>query len=113
MLSSPRGDPGLILAVNLVRRLYCWNPVVAVLCRQLLLLFEQACDANCCEGAGQIRLPANLARLLADARADDMTLAPGVLGSSSGYRRIRAIESGSASALRRFNVTVMILAPSS
>ena len=104
-----RRDPGLILAVNLVRRLYCWNPVVAVLCRQLLLLFEQACDANAATVLGKSDYRRSLARLLLDARADDMTLVPGVLGGSNGYRRIRAIESGSASALRRFNATVLIL----
>jgi beta-lactamase regulating signal transducer with metallopeptidase domain len=104
-----RGDPSLILAVNLVRRLYCWNPVVALLCRQLLLLFEQACDANSAKVLGKSDYQRSLARLLLEASADDMTLVPGVLGSSSGYRRIRAIESGSASALRRFNATVMIL----
>jgi beta-lactamase regulating signal transducer with metallopeptidase domain len=105
-----RRDPGLILAVNLVRRLYCWNPVVALLCRQLLLLFEQACDANAAAVLGKSDYRRSLARLLLDARADDMTLVPGVLGSSSGYRRIRAIESGSASALRRLTATVMTLA---
>jgi hypothetical protein len=105
-----RGDAFLILAVNLVRRLYCWNPVVALLCRQLLLLFEQACDANSAKLLGKSHYQRSLARLLVEARADDTTLVPGVLGSSSGYRRIRAIESGSASALRRLNATVMILA---
>ncbi len=105
-----RGDPGLILAVHLVRRLYCWNPVVALLCRQLPLLFEQACDANSAKVLGKSDYQRSLARLLVDARADDMTLVPGVLGSSSGYRRIRALESGSASALRRVTATVMILA---
>jgi len=104
-----RGDPGLILAVNLVRRLYCWNPVVAPLCRQLLLLFEQACDANAAKVLGKSDYQRSLARLLLQAGADDMTLVPGVLGSN-GYRRIRAIDSGSASALRRFSATVMILA---
>ena len=87
-----RRDPGLILAVNLVRRLYCWNPVVAVLCRQLLLLFEQACDANAATVLGKSDYRRSLARLLLDARADDMTLVPGVRGGSNGYRRIRAIE---------------------
>jgi Zn-dependent protease with chaperone function len=105
-----RRDPGLILAVNLVRRLYCWNPVVAVLCRQLLLLFEQACDANSAKVLGKSDYQRSLAKLLLEARTDDITLVPGVLGSSSGYRRIRAIESGSASALRRVTATVMILA---
>ena len=105
-----RGDPGLILAVNLVRRLYCWNPIVALLCRRLQLLFEQACDANSAKVLGKSDYQLSLARLLLDARADDTSLVPGVLGSSSGYRRIRAIESGSASALRRLNATVMILA---
>jgi hypothetical protein len=105
-----RRDPVLILAVNLVRRLYCWNPVVALLCRQLLLLFEQACDANAAKVLGKSDYQRSLARLLLEARVDDTTLVPGVLGSSSGYRRILAIESGSASALRRLNATVMILA---
>jgi beta-lactamase regulating signal transducer with metallopeptidase domain len=105
-----RRDPALILAVNLVRRLYCWNPIVALLCRQLLLLFEQACDANSARVLGRSEYQRSLARLLLETHADDMTLAPGVLGSRSGYRRIRAIESGSASILRRLNVTVMILA---
>jgi hypothetical protein len=104
------GNPGLILAVNLVRRLYCWNPVVALLCRQLLLLFEQACDANSAKVLGKSDYQRSLAQLLVEVRADHTNLVPGVVGSSSGYRRIRAIESGSASALRRFNVTVMMLA---
>jgi hypothetical protein len=90
---------------------FCWNPVVALLCRrQLLLLFEQACDANSAKVRGRSDYQRSLARLLVEARADDMTLVPGVLGSSSGYRRIRAIESGSASALCRFTATVTIVA---
>jgi beta-lactamase regulating signal transducer with metallopeptidase domain len=105
-----RGDPGLILAVHLARRLYFWNPIVALLCRQLLLLFEQACDAKSAKVLGKSDYQRSLARLLLDARADDMTLVPGVLGSSSGYRRIRAIESGPASAPRRCTATVMLLA---
>ena len=105
-----RGDPGLILAVNLVRRLYCWNPVVALLCRELLLLIEQACDASAAALLGKSDYQRSLARLLVEARADDMTLVPGVLSGSSGYRRIRAIESGSASALCRAGATVAILA---
>ena len=48
-----RRDTGLILAVNFVRRLYCCNPVVALLCRQLLMLFEQACDANSAKAVGK------------------------------------------------------------
>ena len=60
------------------------------------------CWANQTTGGASARLPL-------DARAHDMTLVPGVLGSSNGYRRIRAIESESASALRRFNATVLIL----
>jgi len=104
-----RGDPGLIMAVQLVRRLYCWNPVVTLLCRELRLLFEQACDANAATVLGKSEYQRSLARLLLEACADDMTLVPGVLGGSRGYRRIRAIESGSASALCRFTATVMIL----
>jgi hypothetical protein len=108
-----RGDPGLILAVNFARRLYCWNPVVALLCRQLLLLFEQACDANAAKVLGKSHYRRSLARLLVETRVDDMTVVggvPGVLGRSSGYRRIRAIESGSATALRRVNAIVIIVA---
>jgi beta-lactamase regulating signal transducer with metallopeptidase domain len=104
-----RGDPGVILAVNLVRRLYCWNPVAALLCRELLLLIEQACDARSATLLGKSDYQRSLARLLVEARADDMTMVPGVLSGSSGYRRIRAIESGSASALRRVSATAVIL----
>jgi beta-lactamase regulating signal transducer with metallopeptidase domain len=106
-----RRDPGLILAVHLVRRLYGWNPVVALLCRQLQVLFEQACDANAAKVLGQSDYQRSLARLLLlAARADDMTLVPGVLGRSSGYRRLRALENGSSSALGRATATVVILA---
>ena len=107
-----RGDASLILAVNLVRRLYCWNPVVALLCRELLLLIEQACDAKSATVLGKSDYQRSLARLLVEASAEDMTLVPGVLSGSSGYRRIRAIESGSASALRRVNATAVVLAAS-
>jgi hypothetical protein len=83
---------------------------VALLCRQLQVLFEQACDANAARVLGPADYQRGLARLLLlAARADDLTLVPGVLGRSSGYRRIRALENRSASALGRVTATMTIL----
>ncbi|HET7132769.1 MAG TPA: M56 family metallopeptidase, partial [Gammaproteobacteria bacterium] len=50
-----RRDPLLMPSVMLVRRLYWWNPLVAFLAGQALLLVEAACDRRCVESRGAPR----------------------------------------------------------
>jgi beta-lactamase regulating signal transducer with metallopeptidase domain len=105
-----RKDTVLILAVNLARRLYCWNPIVALLSRRLLLLIEQACDADAAAVLGKTSYLRSLTRLMLDTSASGMAMVPMVLGGSNDYRRIRALESGSATVLRRCTAGVLVLA---
>lgn len=61
-------DPLWLLFVRLVRRAYCWNPVVAVLARQAELWLEAACDRRCARLLGRRRYTETLARLMLSAR---------------------------------------------
>jgi beta-lactamase regulating signal transducer with metallopeptidase domain len=104
-----RKDALLILAVHLVRCLYCWNPVVLLLSGHLQCLIEPACDAESAAVLARVNYKRGLARLMVDTRASYVALVSMVMGASRDSRRIRALESEPASALRRFNAIVLML----
>jgi hypothetical protein len=57
-------DPAWLLAIAAVRRLYWWNPLVARLARQAVLMLESSCDHRCAAQFGKADYAAQLASLL-------------------------------------------------
>ena len=57
-------DPLWLGAIAAVRRLYWWNPLVAHLARQAVLMLESTCDHRCAAQFGKADYAARLAALL-------------------------------------------------
>jgi hypothetical protein len=57
-------DPAWLLLIAAVRRAYWWNPLVAYLARQAVLMLESACDHRCAAQLGKDAYRARLASLL-------------------------------------------------
>ena len=57
-------DPVWVALIALVRRAYWWNPLVAHLARQALLMIESACDHRCAAQLGKAHYMSQLASLL-------------------------------------------------
>jgi hypothetical protein len=57
-------DPVWIGLIAAVRRAYWWNPLVAYLARQAVLMLESACDHRCAAQLGKSRYMSQLASLL-------------------------------------------------
>jgi hypothetical protein len=57
-------DPAWLLLIAAVRRSYWWNPLVAYLARQAVLMLESACDHRCAAQLGRNDYRARLASLL-------------------------------------------------
>ncbi|HEX5047274.1 MAG TPA: M56 family metallopeptidase [Gammaproteobacteria bacterium] len=61
-----RGDPLVIAAIVLVKRVYWWNPIVAHLASRALLLVEAACDRRCGDSLGTSHYIERLASMMLD-----------------------------------------------
>jgi hypothetical protein len=57
-------DPKWLVLIAAVRRAYWWNPLVAHLARQAVLMLESACDHRCASQLGKADYRARLASLL-------------------------------------------------
>jgi hypothetical protein len=62
-------DPKWLVLIAAVRRAYWWNPLVAHLARQAVLMLESACDHRCAAQLGKDHYRARLASLLLAANA--------------------------------------------
>ncbi len=62
-------DPAWLLAIAAVRRAYWWNPLVAYLARQAVLMIESTCDHRCAVQFGKAAYVAR-ARIAAAGRCD-------------------------------------------
>jgi hypothetical protein len=62
-------DPKWLVLIAAVRRAYWWNPLVAHLARQAVLMLESACDHRCAAQLGKDDYRARLASLLLAATA--------------------------------------------
>lgn len=71
-----RRDPVWLTLIAAARRAYWWNPLVAYLARQAVLMLESACDHRCAAGLGKSSYIAQLAALtLGDALPQPRLLA--------------------------------------
>lgn len=57
-------DPSWLFAIAAVRRAYWWNPLIAYLARQAVLMIESMCDHRCAAQLGKTDYRAQLASLL-------------------------------------------------
>lgn len=74
-------DPLAILLVTSVERVYWWNPLVAALARQAMLMIEAACDRRCAARFGRERYIESLAALMLD---DVPAATPRLLAAARG-----------------------------
>jgi hypothetical protein len=84
-----RRDPLLIAAVLLVKRLCWWNPLVAYLARQALLLVEAACDRRCAGSLGAASYIERLAVMMLDTRG---SAAPPLAAAARGHENVLRLE---------------------
>lgn len=78
--------------IVLVKRLYWWNPVVALLARRAGLLLEAACDRDCARLLGRRRYRKTLAALMLQAHERQQTqLAPLLCTPSTNVRRLERL----------------------
>jgi beta-lactamase regulating signal transducer with metallopeptidase domain len=89
-----RRDPLLMAAVLLVRRLYWWNPLVAHLAGQALLLVEAACDRRCVKSLGAPSYIERLAAMMLDTRG---SVSPRLAAAVRGHENVLRLELLSAS----------------
>ncbi len=92
-------DPAWLFAIAAVRRAYWWNPLVAYLARQAVLMIEAACDHRCAVQFGKTAYMADLASLLL--ARDDAGTATGGIGRSREFRRATIALAGPAVAPSR------------
>lgn len=97
-------DPAWLLAIAAVRRLYWWNPLVARLAREAVLMLESACDHRCAAHIGKARYAAQLAALLLDATAPPSLVATAGAGNLD-VQRLRLL--GERLRLRRRDVAAL------
>ncbi len=74
-------DPFWITLITTVERAYWWNPLVAALSRQAVLMSEAACDRRCSARFGRPQYIERLAALMLDA---DAAAAPRLLAAARG-----------------------------
>lgn len=79
-------DPLWLILIRLLKRAYCWNPLVLVLARQADLWIEAACDDRCARLLGRRRYRQTLARLILSAQRPPHGAAT-LLGAASGNLR--------------------------
>lgn len=83
------GDPRWLVLIAAVRRAYWWNPLVAYLAREAVLMIESACDHRCAAQLGKDGYRAGLAALLLAATAP----APGLAATAGNFdvQRLRLL----------------------
>src|SRR5882672_7895696 len=84
-----RNDPLLIAAVMLVKRLFWWNPIVAYLAAQALLLVEASCDRRCVESLGA---PDYIERLAAMMIGSGGRASPRLAAAARGHENVLRLE---------------------
>lgn len=98
-------DPAWLLAIAAVRRLYWWNPLVARLSRQAVLMLESACDHRCAAQFGKADYAARLASLLLAAIAPMPRLVATAAARSLDVQRLELL--GEPLRLRSRDVALM------
>jgi beta-lactamase regulating signal transducer with metallopeptidase domain len=85
-------DPAWLFAIAAVRRAYWWNPLVAYLARQAMLMIESACDHRCAGQFGKTAYMAELASLLLAATTPAPPLVASVAAASFDVQRLRLLD---------------------
>jgi hypothetical protein len=100
-----RKDPIVIAAIMLVKRVYWWNPIVAHLAAQALLLVEAACDRRC---AASLGLPNYIERLAAMMLESGCRASPRLAAAARGQNVARLELLSAASRLRARDCALLL-----
>ncbi|HSC13623.1 MAG TPA: M56 family metallopeptidase [Gammaproteobacteria bacterium] len=84
-------DPAWIGLIAAVRRAYWWNPLVAHLARQAVLMIESRCDHRCAAELGKADYVSQLASLLLAATAPAPRLCATIGTASLDVQRLRLL----------------------
>jgi beta-lactamase regulating signal transducer with metallopeptidase domain len=85
------GDPAWLFVIAAVRRAYWWNPLVAYLARQAVLMIESTCDHRCAAQFGKKSYMAQLASLLLTTTAPSPRLLAAVGAGNFDVHRLRLL----------------------
>jgi BlaR1 peptidase M56 len=84
-------DPIWVALIAAVRRAYWWNPLVAHLTRQALLMIESACDHRCAGQLGKAHYMSQLASLLLAGTAPTTRLVAAIGAANFDVQRLRLL----------------------
>jgi bla regulator protein blaR1 len=84
-------DPAWVGFIAAVRRAHWWNPLVAYLARQAVLMIESRCDHRCAAQLGKTAYASQLASLLLSAGAPAPRLVAAIGTSSLDVQRLRLL----------------------
>ncbi|HET7608423.1 MAG TPA: M56 family metallopeptidase [Gammaproteobacteria bacterium] len=84
-------DPVWVAMIAAVRRAFWWNPLVAYLARQALLMIESACDHRCAAHLGKPHYMSQLASLLLGGTAPATRLVAAVGAANLDVQRLRLL----------------------
>jgi len=84
-------DPAWVGFVAAVRRAYWWNPLVAYLARQAVLMIESTCDHRCAAELGKTHYVSQLASLLLAATAPAPRLVATIGTANIDVQRLRLL----------------------
>jgi beta-lactamase regulating signal transducer with metallopeptidase domain len=102
-----RGDPLLIAAIVLVKRVYWWNPIVARLAGHALMLVEAACDRRCAASLGTSHYVERLASMMLDRGAG---ASPRLAAAARGRENLLRLELLSRPSLWRARDCALLVA---
>jgi beta-lactamase regulating signal transducer with metallopeptidase domain len=91
MWHARQRDPIAIALIAAVRRAYWWNPLVARLAREAVLMLEAACDHCCAARFGKSRYIAELAALMLDDASPPPRLLATARSASANVARLRLL----------------------
>jgi beta-lactamase regulating signal transducer with metallopeptidase domain len=103
-------DPAWVAAIAAVRRAYWWNPLVAHLARQAMLMIESACDHRCAAQLGKTHYMSQLASLLLGTTAPAPRLVAAIGASSLDVQRLRLLGQPLRVRARDFTLVVAVAA---
>ena len=84
-------DPAWVGLIAAVRRAYWWNPLVAYLARQAVLMIESTCDHRCAAQLGKAHYVSQLASLLLAATAPAPRLVAAIGTANVDVQRLRLL----------------------
>ena len=84
-------DPVWVGLIAAVRRAYWWNPLVAYLARQAVLMIESECDHRCAAQLGKAHYMSQLASLLLAATAPAPRLVAAIGAANLDVQRLRLL----------------------